>query len=174
VPDDFALFSSILGAARPGAKFLLTVPADQELWSRHDESFGHYRRYDAERFAKLWQGLPVQADLISYYNTRLYPLVKLIRRRNRRRATSAGEHGTDFKMPGRLANLLLKKTFAGEMTRLERLLADKAAEPYRHGVSLIAVLTRGEGPIATRPRPRGVVADYFDPVAALPACSVLA
>ena len=40
------MLSGLLAAAAPGAYFLLTVPADESLWSEHDESFGHYRRYD--------------------------------------------------------------------------------------------------------------------------------
>ena len=67
------LFSELLAAARPGTYFLLTVPADQGLWSEHDKSFGHYRRYDLHRFEQIWQGLPVTPLLASYYNTRLYP-----------------------------------------------------------------------------------------------------
>ncbi len=52
VPDDFALFSAVAAAVRPGSYLLITVPADLRLWSAHDESFGHYRqRYDA----RLWR-----------------------------------------------------------------------------------------------------------------------
>ena len=63
VSDDFALFSELLAAARPGTYFLLTVPADPSLWSEHDRSFGHYRRYDRERFERIWRGLSVETLL---------------------------------------------------------------------------------------------------------------
>ena len=43
------MLSELLAAASPGCYFLLTVPADPSLWSEHDESFGHYRRYDRAR-----------------------------------------------------------------------------------------------------------------------------
>ena len=45
VADDYAMLSELLAAASAGSHFLLTVPADESLWSEHDESFGHYRRY---------------------------------------------------------------------------------------------------------------------------------
>ena len=60
VPDDFRLFSLISAAIQPGAYLHVTVPANQRLWNRHDESFGHYRRYDRERLSQLWEGLPLK------------------------------------------------------------------------------------------------------------------
>ena len=49
VPDDFLLLSRLVAASSPGTHFLVTVPADNALWGSHDESFGHYRRYDRAR-----------------------------------------------------------------------------------------------------------------------------
>ena len=73
VSDDFALLSELLAAAAPGPISSLTVPADMALWSEHDESFGHYRRYDQARLEKVWAGLPVTPRLVSYFNARLLP-----------------------------------------------------------------------------------------------------
>jgi trans-aconitate methyltransferase len=36
VSDDFAMLSELLAAVQPGTFFLLTVPADEALWSEHD------------------------------------------------------------------------------------------------------------------------------------------
>ena len=77
VSDDFLFFSRLLAAAAPGCYFLLTVPADESLWSEHDESFGHYRRYDAGRLEKVWAGLPVSPLLLSHFNSRLLPLIRI-------------------------------------------------------------------------------------------------
>ncbi len=163
VPDDFELLSKLLSAARPGALFLITVPADMALWSVHDESFGHYRRYDSVRLARTWQHLPVERLLLSHFNTRLYPIVRCIRTWNRIRGRSSGRVGTDFKMPGQLANRSLKKIFAGEALRLERLLDGATRKPYKRGVSLLAVLRRGEGDVAVRSKPDEVADDFYDP-----------
>ena len=91
VSDDFALLSSLMNASEPGTHFLVTVPADESLWSQHDESFGHFRRYDLPRFRRLWQGLSVDELLASAYNARLFPLVKGVRKWNRWRGEAAGE-----------------------------------------------------------------------------------
>ena len=154
VSDDIDFFSRIFSATGDGAYFLLTVPADAGLWSGHDESFGHLRRYDIERFARLWQGLPVRTHLLSYFNSRLYPAVKLIRRWNRRRDRTSGVAGTDFKMPPAWLDYLLARIFAGEAEVLLRHFDPAGRSPkhggYTAGVSLVALLQRLPGPVPIR------------------------
>jgi SAM-dependent methyltransferase len=158
VPDDFLFFSKLWQALMPGSYMLLTVPADESLWSEHDVSFGHYRRYDAPRLARVWEGLPVTVRLLSYYVSRLYPLVKLVRTFNRWRGQTGGMAGTDFTLPPRPVNRFLEKLMAGESTRLLRVLQGRS-KPYRRGVSLIALLQRQPGAAAIRHRPADVPPD---------------
>ena len=99
LPDDSRFFERILNLAKSGAHLLLTVPANMTLWSEHDVSFGHYRRYTIESLQRLWAGLPVTARLVSYYNSRLYPVVRATRAINRWRGGTKGLAGTDFRMP---------------------------------------------------------------------------
>ncbi len=105
IRDDFQLFSKLLAASAPGCYFLLTVPADESLWSEHDESFGHYRRYDKERLQKVWDGLPASALLFSYFNSRLLPIVRAVRKWNRVRGRAAGRRGPISGCPAGLATL---------------------------------------------------------------------
>jgi SAM-dependent methyltransferase len=167
VADDFALFSELLAAAQPGTYFLLTVPADLSLWSEHDQSFGHYRRYDMQRFEQIWQGLSVTPLFASHYNSRLYSAVKLVRRWNRYRGRAAGEAGTDFVLPNRVVNAILTRCFAGERHRLVRLANGQRIAPFRSGVSLIALLQRADGPVAPRQKPLDVPLDRYNPAAEL-------
>jgi SAM-dependent methyltransferase len=153
VSDDFTLLSELLAAADPGTHFLLTVPADPALWSVHDESFGHYRRYDRARLEMVWAGLPVSTRLVSYFNARLLPVVRLVRWRNRRRGQAAGRVGTDFWLPSRPVNALLQAILAGEARRLLQTLHGRRRQGYSAGSSLIAILRREEGPIAVRQKP---------------------
>ncbi len=159
VADDYAMFSELLAAARPGSCFLVTVPADERLWSEHDESFGHYRRYDCKRLAGLWAGLPVTTLLLSHFNSRLLPIVRLVRAWNRRRGQSAGRAGTDFWLPSRPVNAMLTAAFAGEGARLIAALR-KQKPAYRAGASLLALLRREAGPIAVRPKPDNLPPDH--------------
>ena len=167
VPDDFQVLSQLLAAATPGAHFLITVPADLSLWSEHDESFGHYRRYDDTRLRRAWEGLPVKVLLTSHYNTRLRPLIKLIRTVSRLRGHAAGASGTDFNVPASPINRALENLFAGESRRLVDVLHGQRERGYRRGVSLIALLQREPGDVPLRTKPLDLAADRHDPMACL-------
>ncbi len=159
VADDFLLLSGVFATAVPGTYFLLTVPADMMCWGRHDEAHGHFRRYERERFERVWQGLPVKTLLLSYFNSRLYPVIRLLRSVNRWRGVSFGVAGTDLTMPPRFFNWLLTQIFAGERNRLLEVLRHGGGRAYRHGVSLIALLRREDGLAAPRIKPQDVAPD---------------
>jgi SAM-dependent methyltransferase len=179
IADDYAMLSELLAAASPGCFFLVTVPADESLWSEHDESFGHYRRYDPARLEGVWAGLPATTLLLSYFNSRLLPLVRLVRGWNRWRGHASGRAGTDFWLPSRPVNSMLTAAFAGEAMRLVAALESVQRRdcpdfcvskngtvpfvprlPYRAGSSLVAILRREAGLIAIRPKPAGLPPDH--------------
>jgi SAM-dependent methyltransferase len=162
VPDDFAFVSGLLGALKPGGHLLVTVPADESLWSPHDENFGHYRRYTRDRLERVWRDLPVKPALVSHYMARLLPAVRAVRGLNRLRGRAAGAAGTDFTMPPAWVNTGLERTFTGESARLLAAMHDPA-RAYRSGVSLIAILRREPGMIEPRSRPADVAADRHRP-----------
>ncbi len=159
IADDYAAFSELLAAASPGCYFLVTVPADESLWSEHDESFGHYRRYDQARLEGIWAGLPVTPLLVSYFNTRLLPIVRVVRRWNRKRGHASGRVGTDFWLPNRPANALLTSVFAGESKRLLGVLRGRRSG-FGTGASLVAILRRETGEVTPRCKPQGLSPDH--------------
>lgn len=159
VPDDFHLLSSLVAVARPGAQFLITVPAGPHLWSMHDESFGHYRRYTPERLACVWDGLPLTKRLFSYFNTRLYPLVRATRLLSNFRGRTRGVGGTDLRLPNPIINAALEGLLAGEAKGLCRKLDHEHSVGVATGVSLIVALRRGAEQAAPRLRPVGVLPD---------------
>ncbi len=101
--------------------------------------------------------------LLSYFNTRLYPIARVVRAANRLRGRASGEGGTDLSMPPAVANRLLRRAFAGEATRLLAVVEGRTRRPYPTGLSLIALLRRGSGMIEPRPRPEGIPADQHAP-----------
>lgn len=157
VPDDFLFFSTVAAAMKPGTQVLLTVPADPSLWSPHDEAVLHMRRYERARFEAVWAGLPFRVRMVSHFNSRLRPGIKLARTVARWRARSVGKDGTDFHAPPEWLNSLLTNVFAGEAGRLLPML--DGGRGYERGVSVIAVLERQPGDIEPRTRPAGVPAD---------------
>jgi SAM-dependent methyltransferase len=168
VADDFTMLSELLAAASPESHLLITVPADPSLWSQHDESFGHLRRYDRPRLEALWSGLPVDALVVSYFNTRMLPLVRLVRACNRLRGRASGRAGTDFWLPPAPVNRLLEAAFAGEAHVLEDLLAGRRRRGYPAGTSLLALLRRKPGCVLIRNKPEDIPADHELAVVSLP------
>ncbi|PIP65273.1 hypothetical protein COW95_02710 [Candidatus Peregrinibacteria bacterium CG22_combo_CG10-13_8_21_14_all_49_11] len=140
IKDDRAFLVSLISALFPGAGVLITVPADMSLWSQHDESFGHYRRYSHATLAKLWEGLPVTVRLLSSCNTRFYPLIKCVRSVNRYRGHALGAAGTDFHIPPPFMNRILARMFAGEAKHLLALLRGAPVQRKERGASIIALL----------------------------------
>ncbi len=150
VDDDVGLLESLVSAMRPGAHLLLTVPSDRQLWSEHDVSFGHYRRYTMPRLQRVWQDLAVDVRLCSHFNSRLYLPVRAVRTWTRWRGKTMGAAGTDFAIPRAPINRALQGIFAGESRRLSDLLQGRKKRGYGVGVSLIAVLQcRGAGDYST-------------------------
>jgi SAM-dependent methyltransferase len=164
VPDDFAFLSSLLAAMRPGAHLLLTVPADPSAWSEHDESNGHYRRYEIDRLERVWAGMPATPVLLSHYNARLYPVARAVRAWSRLRGRPTGRAGTDVSLPPRPLNGVLRGLFAGEARVLVDLLERRRAEGYAEGLSLVALLRREPGEVVVRSKPGDLGHDLYDPV----------
>lgn len=144
VRADEALLSQLVQAIRPGGHLLITVPAGMELWSPHDVSVGHVRRYERAQLERLWEGQPVSISLISYYNARLYPVVRCVRFLTRRSGRAHGEAKTDFRMPPAPVNRLLHRFFAAEAGVLTDLMQGKRSGGFARGVSLIALLKKKE------------------------------
>ena len=141
VPDDRAMLAEVVGAMRPGAVLVITVPADVRLWSPHDERMGHYRRYDEAMLARSVEGMPVERVVVSHFMSRLYPIVRAVRAVSRKLGRAAGVSGIDLSYPPRPANALLREIFAGEGKRLLGVLRGEA-RPYPFGVSLLGVYRR--------------------------------
>ncbi|MEN8374352.1 MAG: methyltransferase domain-containing protein [Gemmatimonadota bacterium] len=162
VRDDFLLTSSVLALMAPGSHLLLTVPAHPDLWSVHDVTFGHYRRYTADRLRLVWRDLHVTERLLSPYNSRLFPLIRLVRRAGARLGRTTGREGTDLRMPPAPANAALASIFGGEARALLAALRE-GGPAYRDGLSLIALLRREDGPLEARRRGPDVPGDAHNP-----------
>ncbi|MEO0814777.1 MAG: class I SAM-dependent methyltransferase, partial [Myxococcota bacterium] len=164
VKDDFRYLSDLLAPMRPGTLLLLTVPAEEALWSPHDEAVLHYRRYDPPRLRTVWTGLPVHERLFSPFNSVIYPAIKLVRWATAKTGVAVGERETDFSIPPMPVNVALAQAFAAERFRLAAHV-DQRARAFPFGVSLVAVLERREGVLTPRSKPASLPPDRFDPYA---------
>ncbi|MGB0694985.1 MAG: class I SAM-dependent methyltransferase [Rhodospirillaceae bacterium] len=141
IEDDKTFLGDVISKARVGSHILVTVPADPRLWSQHDVTALHQRRYERDSLAALWSDQPVSVRLFSHFNSRLYPLIYLARWLGNKFKFSYGKDGTDFGIPPAPANALLAKIFGGEGEVLLKTL-DSDKPQFHQGCSLVALLRR--------------------------------
>ena len=142
IKDDRQFLKDLIDIARPGAKILITVPARKALWSPHDVAAHHFRRYELEELRQLWAGLNVNPCFLTFFNSRLYPLIWLARRASNALDRSWGREGTDFSLPPAPLNWLLARIFSGEATRIGTLVENPGTRGFGYGASLLAVLQK--------------------------------
>ena len=53
IEDDVSALKEMCRVTKPGGKFLFSVPEDPKLWSDHDESVSHVRRYLRKDFENI-------------------------------------------------------------------------------------------------------------------------
>lgn len=77
VAADGVMLEECFRVAAPGAILLVTVPAFMWLWSKHDEIFGHKRRYTKGELVKKVEKAGFEVLFASYYVIFLLPLAVL-------------------------------------------------------------------------------------------------
>lgn len=129
IDDDLAVLQQARNYLKPGGTILLTVPAYQWLWSRHDDANHHKRRYTKARLAGVLKRAGLAPALLSYYNTLLFPAAvadRLIQK------MTGATNDTTLTIPNAPLNSLLTSVFS-----FERHLLDLTSLPL--GLSLIAI-----------------------------------
>ncbi len=78
VPDDGALVRECRDKVRPGTLFVVTVPAFQFLFSRHDVFLGHHRRYTPKKLEKVLRtaGLEIVKTEFLFFFVLLCAMIK--------------------------------------------------------------------------------------------------
>ena len=101
--------------AAPGARLLLTVPAYMWLWSRHDDTHHHKRRYTARRLRRDVLAAGWRPFFQSYFNSVLLGPIALVRALTR----EDGGHSDYELTPGPL-NVLLELPMRAEAALIAR------------------------------------------------------
>jgi SAM-dependent methyltransferase len=128
--DPAASLRALHARLKPGAGLLLTVPAAPWLWSDHDLTHHHRRRYRRAELHRTVTDAGFTVSYLSYYNFILFPAIAAARLLGKMAhgARASGHH--DLTMPSRLLNGLLFGLFSSE-----RCVVGKIRVPF--GVSLI-------------------------------------
>ncbi len=116
-------------------QLVVTVPAYQFLWSRHDDANQHFRRYSKTQLVSHLSSAGFRVAWVSYYNTLLFPAVASARFAERL-LPSKFQGESDLSETKEPFNRALQELFA-----LERWAVGRVSLPF--GVSLVAVAQRG-------------------------------
>jgi SAM-dependent methyltransferase len=131
IEADHRAMSEIARVLKPGGVVIVTVPAHQWLFSRHDAALHHWRRYSKARLRRLVQAGGFRVRRLSYWNAILFPGICLHRLVEKFRP--AGGPGSDTTAS---APWLINEALAGLMTAEAGILRHL---PLPWGLSLIAV-----------------------------------
>jgi SAM-dependent methyltransferase len=118
VEHDDAALTELRRVAAPGAHLLVTVPAYQWLWSQHDDSHHHLRRYTAGRLRERVVAAGWKPVIETYFNTALLPPIAAVRTVARRKSPRDGR--TDYQLTGGALNDLLALPMRGEAALIAR------------------------------------------------------
>lgn len=116
VEDDGAAFAELHRVTRPGGLLVATVPAYQWLWSQHDESHDHKRRYTRRTLVAGASGAGWQPVRHTYFNSLLLPPIALVRALRR----NPGAAQTDYDLTSRRMNRLLTRPMQAEAWAIRR------------------------------------------------------
>jgi len=128
IDDDQAALAAIASKLKPGAKFVMTVPAHPWMWTAHDVANHHKRRYSKRALRALIDGSPMRLDRIGYFNSLLFPIAVVERTVSKLRGKDDG----NVSLPPAPLNATLEAVFAAERYLVGRL-------PLPPGLSLFAV-----------------------------------
>ena len=107
VKDDRALVAEARRVLRPGGFLVATVPAHPFLWSSHDVSLHHHRRYRRAQFEGLFAGGGWQTVRMTASFAMILPPAALIRLSRRLRRTRRPPHSDAYAVPDWLNRMLI-------------------------------------------------------------------
>lgn len=115
IEKDKEAFEELGRALKRGGYALLTVPAFPLLWSRHDEWFGHFRRYRKGELEQKMKKAGFNILRCCYYNGHLFLPMLVLRYFKKCFGLYEGQKQDDFYKVPKWLNVLLKFLIACEV-----------------------------------------------------------
>jgi SAM-dependent methyltransferase len=132
IEDDASSLKILSKYIKDDGSLVLTVPAYQFLWTKHDEQHHHKRRYTVNRLRQLMESNGWKVSYISYFNTLLFPLALLDRIKEKILPSKESE---GLNMPPDLINKFFEKIFSFESRLLGRIV-------FPFGLSILVIANK--------------------------------
>lgn len=131
VEDDVGALAALRDRLAGNGRLLVTVPAFPSLWSRHDVTHHHFRRYTRRSLADVADAAGLEVDRVFYFNSLLLPVAMAVRWLK----AITGRDTPDDEMPAPWLNAMLCRIFGAERHLVGRI-------PMPAGLSCGAILKR--------------------------------
>lgn len=135
IDDDVAAARAVRGLMRPGGLLMVSVPAVPLLWSEHDVSVHHKRRYMEKTLRPVLLAAGLEVERLTYHTSLLFPVVFAQRMWSRLRRGTTGR----AEYPVTVPPAILNRVFYSVMNFERRLLR---AVDMPIGSSLVAICRR--------------------------------
>jgi SAM-dependent methyltransferase len=96
LPDDVEFLRRAGDLLAPGARLVVAVPAFPALWSQHDVTFQHFRRYTATTLREAILAAGLVPERITYLHAMVFPIAALWRLASNRLGLGRLAPKTDF------------------------------------------------------------------------------
>jgi SAM-dependent methyltransferase len=116
--DDRRALAELQRVTAQGGRLVATVPAYPWLWSRHDESLHHKRRYTAGRLRKALRAAGWEPEMATYFFSAVLPGVAAVR--VFRRGNAEGDGDSDLSLTSPAVGRLLELPTIAEAKLIER------------------------------------------------------
>lgn len=107
VPDDAALMRPYVELAKPGTRFIISVPAFAFLWSAHDVFLDHYRRYTLPSLEQALINSGLVVDWSHYYYGAVFPIAAGVRLLEHLKSQDHTEPKSNLRRHGAAVNAIL-------------------------------------------------------------------
>lgn len=131
IDDDRGSLETLGQGLAEGGRMVITVPAFQWLWSKHDELHHHKRRYSRKSLERVIRAAGLRPLKTGYFNSLLFPLAVIQRMATR----IAGGEAVADELPPKPLNRALGGIFS-----LESAMAGKVGLPF--GLSAYAIVDK--------------------------------
>jgi 2-polyprenyl-3-methyl-5-hydroxy-6-metoxy-1,4-benzoquinol methylase len=115
VDEDVALLRHYVGRASPNARFMISVPAFQLLWSGHDEFLEHKRRYTLAQIEGVATAAGLELERGAYYFGAVLPLATITRLAERLRSGAPRAPGSQLRLHHPVVNWALSVLCSAEL-----------------------------------------------------------
>jgi len=132
IEDDNNVVQTAYNLLPNDSYFVATVPAYKWLWSAHDITHMHYRRYTLSKFTQLIESKGFRIEYSSYFNTFLLPIAILKRFIDKITFKKVRPDDPPVDMVSPFINKIFTKVFLSELPFLKKI-------SFPFGLSIIVI-----------------------------------